>query len=115
MSMDEEESLIKWLVDLGILRDLGYNEIFGDHIYQIDDTANDFIPGLKEQHRLDVNQAVFDLWNLEMIDIRFDDDGEPLISLNENSTNTDKINSIEDEALRSQMLLLISIFNERFK
>ena len=115
MSMDDEESLIKWLVDLGILKDLGYNEIFGDHIYQIDDAADDFIPGLKKKHNLDVNQSVFDLWNLEMIDIRFDDDGEPLISLNENSTNTDKINAIDDEELRSQMLLLISIFNERFK
>lgn len=112
--MSQEEDPLQWLIDLGILKDLGYNEVVGDNLYKISDDADDYIPGLKGKHKRNVSQAVFDLWELEMIDVSFDQTGEPLVALNENSLDRDKINSIEDIDLKMQMLMLISIFDQHF-
>jgi hypothetical protein len=50
-----------------------------------------------------------------MIDLSFDDEGEPLIALNKNSFNQDKIDAIEDDALKSYLFLIIDVFEKHFK
>jgi hypothetical protein len=50
-----------------------------------------------------------------MLDIIFDDNGEPLVSLNKNSMNEEKIESIEDPSLRYEMYAIIQAFINRNK
>jgi hypothetical protein len=49
-----------------------------------------------------------------MLDVTFGDDGEPLVGLNKNSTDPEKIEAIEDEGLRTQMYMIVSIFSSYF-
>lgn len=113
--MDEEDKdIIKFLVDLGILKEMGYSEELGENLYYIEPRADEIFPALKEAQMQNINQSVFDLWELEMLDVTFNEHGEPLIGLNENSINKDKINAIEDEELRRQHIMIVSVFNEYF-
>lgn len=112
--MEDEEDIIKFLVDLGILKDLGYNEDFGDNLYYIKPEAKEVFPSLSRAQMQSINQSVFDLWELDMLNVMFDENGEPLIGLNENSLDEDKINAIENHELRKQHILIVSVFNQYF-
>jgi hypothetical protein len=111
----EEDSVIRWLIEMGLLQDLGFNDKVGDNIYYVDPEIANIFPSFKDMHKKDIGQAVFDLWNLEMIDLSFDDEGEPLIALNKNSFNQDKIDDIEDDSLKSYLFLIIDVFEKHFK
>lgn len=114
MDEKEDKDLIKFLVDMGILKDLGYNEELGENLYYIDSKADEIFPQLKQEQMKSLNQSVFDLWELEMLDVTFDENGEPLIGLNKNSLDKQKIAAIEDEELRRQHIMIVTIFDEYF-
>jgi len=110
----EAQELIEFLIKMGILKPLGYNEELDDEMYLISDDAAELMPELTKMKQQEINSAVFDLWRLDMLDVTFSDDGEPLIGLNKNSTNLEKINAIEDEELKNQMYMIVSIFYSYF-
>lgn len=114
MSEYDEEQIIKWLVDLGIIEDLGYNEELGENMYHITSEAQEYFPQLKETHLKDINQHVFDLWQINMLDVTFDDKGEPLVALNKNSLDKEKIAQIQDPELKRQMIMIISAFDDYY-
>lgn len=112
--MSEEDDIIKWLIEIGILKDLGYDEEIGDHLYYIEGENTDLFPEIMEEHQKDINEAIFDLWQLDMIDVAFDDFGDPLISLNKNSLDKNKIEQIEDPALKGKLKTIVEIFTQQF-
>lgn len=112
--MEDEEDIIKFLVDLGILKDAGYNDDIGENLYHIQPEAKDIFPSLSKAQMQSINQSVFDLWELDMLNVMFDENGEPLIGLNENSLSEDKINAIQNEDLRRQHIMIVSVFNQYF-
>jgi hypothetical protein len=111
---EEAQELIEFLIKMGILKPLGYNEELDDEMYLISDSAADLMPELPKMKQQELNSAVFDLWSLDMLDVTFGDDGEPLVGLNKNSTDPEKIEAIEDEGLRTQMYMIVSIFSSYF-
>lgn len=116
--MNEEKNtddVIQFLIDMGVLKPMGYDESIGEEMYLITQDADDFIPGLFIEKEKRLNSAIFDLWQIDMLDIIFDDNGEPLVSLNKNSMNEEKIESIEDPSLRYEMYAIIQAFINRNK
>jgi len=115
MSEDEEANeLIEFLVDMGVLRPLGYTDGDGQEMYMVTEKAEKIFPELPEMQERETNSAVFELWQIDMLDVRFDDNGDPLIALNKNSTNPEKVEMIEDESLRRQMYMILAAFLEHF-
>lgn len=114
MSKNEEEDLVKKLVEMGVIIPLGFSEETGQDMYVISDKADDLFPEIIQEQEKYINEAVFDLWNLELIDIVFDDNGEPLVGLNKNSTDREKIESIESEDLKRSMYAILLAFADTF-
>jgi hypothetical protein len=110
----EAQELIDFLIEMGILKPLGYSKEIGDEMYLISEDAAELMPELPKMKQEELNSAVFDLWKLDMLEVTFGEDGEPLIGLNKNSTNPEKIEAIEDEALKTQMYMIVSIFSSYF-
>lgn len=108
----EQDALIEYLIQMGVLKPAGYDENIGDELYILTDKALGVFPELSDIREKETNAAVFELWQRNMLDVVFDESGEPLVSLNKNSTNKDMIEAIEDESLRNQMYMIVSIFSE---
>lgn len=113
---DEEkaEDIIQYLIEMGVLKPLGYDENVGDELFLVTEEAEQIMPEIPKMRERETNSAVFDLWQLGMLDVVFDDNGEPLVSLNKNSTDKDKIEAIEDENLKNNMYMFVAIFSEYF-
>lgn len=110
----DAQGLIDFLIQMGILRPVGYDENIGEEMYMMTDKASTFFPELPKMQERETNAAVFELWQRNMLDVVFDETGEPLVSLNKNSTDKNKIEAIEEEDLRRQMYMIVSIFTERY-
>ena len=94
--------MIQYLLSIGALQWAFTNED-GEEIYRLTPDAKELVPNLYDEHIKDFNSIVFSLWNKNMIDLTFDEDGEPLIGLNENSINEEMIVDLdknEKEALK---------------
>lgn len=111
---EQDDDLIQYLVDMGIIVPLGYSEEIGQDMYKITDKAQNVFPEIVEQQTSYVNDAVFDLWNLELIDVVFDENGDALVGLNKNSLDRGKVESIENEDLKKSMYAILIAFAERF-
>ena len=112
--MSEEDDLIQFLIDMGVLKPLGYTDGDGQEMYIVTERAKEIFPELPEIQEKETNSAIFELWQMDMLDVRFDDNGDPLVALNKNSTNPDKVEMIEDESLRRQMYMILAAFLEHF-
>jgi hypothetical protein len=110
----EEESLIEKLIEMGIIIPLGFSEDHGQDMYMISDKAEEAFPELIQEQERYVNEAVFDLWNLDLVDIVFDDNGDALVGLNKNSTDKDKIEAIENDDLKRAMYAILLAFADTF-
>lgn len=111
MDFDTEQEMIDFLLSIGAIDLVGYDDD-GQEIYLISEKANEVFPSIAKLHEQEVNSAIFNLWKINMINVNFDENGEPLISLNENSLDEDKVNSIKDEELRKHMTLILAAFSQ---
>lgn len=109
----EIDEFIKLLADYGIIEEI--ESPTSEKMYLLSPEAEKLLPGITELARKELNDQVFSLWQMGMIEVYFDDFGEPVVRLNENSRNEDMINSIEDVGLRDQMVIILSIFDHYSK
>lgn len=106
----EDKEILDFLIAMGIIEPLGFSEEHNEEMYRITEKAEEIFPGIIDEQMSYLNDAVFDLWNLEMIDVVFDDNGEPLVGLNKNSLDKEKIDSIENEELKKAMNAILMAF-----
>lgn len=85
-----------------------YTEHSGENIYRFTDKAKALVPELYEAHMREFNNIVFSLWNKNVIDVVFDEEGEPLISINENSFNLESIEQLDEEEKDALNEIIIS-------
>jgi hypothetical protein len=76
--------MIEYLVEIGAL-EFVYVDENKDKIYRFTKDAKDLVPEIYSEHMKEFNNIIFSLWNKNLIDLVFDDNGEPLISINKNS------------------------------
>lgn len=114
MSEYDEDELIQWLISMGVIKEVGYNEDLGENMYQITPEAQQYLPELKKTYLQEINQSVFELWQMNMLDVTFDEKGEPMVALNKNSLDKEKIKQIQDPELKAQMVMIISAFDDYY-
>ena len=111
---EDDDELIKFLIDMGIIEPMGIGEGTKDELFYVTEKAQQSFPQLVEEQEKFINDAVFKLWQLGFLEVVFNDDGEVLVGLNENSTKLDEVGNIEDEELKKAMLGILLIFGEKF-
>jgi hypothetical protein len=111
---DEVNKFIDFLVEMGVLKPMGFNVDIGEDLFIITEEAADIIPEIPKIREKETNQAIFELWQRNMLDVVFDEEGMPMVSLNKNSTDKEKIEEIDDPILKNQMYMIVSIFSDYF-
>lgn len=89
-----EDELIEYLLSIGAL-EFSFFDDDGSKVYKLTPQAKELVPNLYDEHIKDFNSKVFSLWNREMLDLSFDDDGDPLIAVNQNSYDEEKVKGLE--------------------
>jgi hypothetical protein len=92
--VDLDDELIEYLLALGVL-EYQLKDEDGNPIYRLTKEAEDLVPEIYKTHMQEFNAGIFSLWTKDMIDIVFDEDGDPMIGLNENSENSEKISYLD--------------------
>lgn len=111
---DEYESYIDFLISLGVIKEVGKDPHDGQILYNFSDDAEDFIPGVGAMQMQELNSSIFELWKMELIDVAFDRNGEPLVALNENSISKEKIKNINDPELERTLRMIVWAFADKF-
>lgn len=91
-----EEELVQYLLSIGALEYV-FDDEDGEAIYRLTPEAKDLVPDLYEEHMKDFNSVVFSLWSKNLINVVFDEDGEPLIGINDNTTNENMIKELDKQ------------------
>ena len=91
-----EDELIEYLLSIGALEYV-FTDEDGDPIYRLTPEAKDLVPDLYEEHMKDFNSVVFSLWSKNLVDVVFDEDGEPMIGLNANTDNAEMIKKLDKQ------------------
>ena len=97
--MDNE--MIEFLKSIGAIEDAG------DGNYRLTDAASEFVPEVVKTHEAQFNNDVFSLWMNGMLELVFDEDGDPMIDLSEDSRNEElkKERLTKQEASTLEMIL----------
>lgn len=106
MGGNMEEELIQYLLSIGAL-ELVSEDSNKNPIYRLTEEAKDLVPELYQEHMKDFHMAAFSLWSKGLINIVFDDAGEPLIGLNENSANFEKTKDLPKNEKRALQEMLV--------
>lgn len=88
--------MIEYLVEQGVLEVIYYDED-DNPVYRMTAKAQEVVPELWNEHIREFNFHSFTLWMKDMIDIRFDEEGDPLVGLNENSSDIEKIKTLTSQ------------------
>ena len=99
MNMDNE--MIEFLKSIGAIEDAG------DGNYRLTEAATEYVPEVVKSHEAQFNNDVFSLWMNGMLELVFDEDGDPMIDLSEDSRNEDlkKERLTKQEASTLEMIL----------
>lgn len=74
MDKDEAEHIIDSLIERGALEMTGVDKD-GDVIYRVTEKCKDLFPELYYEHMKQTDDIAFSLWQKDLVDIRFTDDG----------------------------------------
>ena len=88
---EEIERNIEHLIEMGFIEKAGYDVESHQETYRVTEKGKQIFPEMYEESVAVFNQACFNLWNKGMIEMAFDLDGMPMVSLNKNSFNEEKI------------------------
>lgn len=82
-----DKDMIEFLKSIGAIEELpGGN-------YRLSEEAEEFVPEVVKHHEAMFNNDVFSLWINDMIDLVFDDDGDPMLDITE--TSRDEVRQYE--------------------
>lgn len=90
-SEEEIDKIIQDYVKRGWLEEVGIDSETGEQSYRITEEGKRILPEMYEESIAVYNMACFKLWEKNMINLTFDDEGMPLVALNRNSFDEEKI------------------------
>ena len=82
-----DESMMEFLKSIGAIEEITPGN------YRLTDEAQEYIPDVVKQHESQFNNDVFSLWINGMLELVFDEDGDPMIDLSE--TSRDEVRQYE--------------------
>ena len=92
-----DEFILEHMLEKGFVEIAGYDPETGENTYRVTQLGRQAIPELHEEAMSHLNAVSFSLWQKDMIDLAFDDEGMPRISLNKNSFDESKITELTQE------------------
>jgi len=97
MAGEIEKEDLEYFLAIGAL-EFSHTNQNGEDIYRLTKEAKEIAPEFYEEQVKDLNSVVFSLWSKGIIEISFDDSGDPLIGLQQNTGELlEKIDLDEDE------------------
>lgn len=109
-NFDEDDERIKmfidFMVELGALEIVGYDQKSDSFTYSITPKMKELIPEFFEEHKKFINQIAFDLWNKGHVEIQFEESG-PLVMLKENVDYPSILDTLKEE----ERMFLENMFN----
>jgi hypothetical protein len=103
--MDRED--IEYFLSIGAL-EFSYVNEDGEDIYSLTEDAIELAPELYEEQMKKFNEVIFSLWRKDIIDIMFDDEGEPMISLHQDTGELLKTVVLDEEEKETLEEILIA-------
>ena len=99
--MNENEEMMEFLKSIGAVE-----EIEGG--FRLTEAAKQTVPELVKKHESHFNNDVFSLWMNDMLDLNFDDNGEPMIDLSDISRDEEMqiLLLTNQEKLTLEMIIL---------
>jgi hypothetical protein len=91
--MDKDD--IEYFLSIGALEFSCVNER-GEEIYSLTDKAREIAPELYLEQMKNFNEIIFSLWRKDILEITFDEDGEPMISITKGKEEFD-ISDLDEE------------------
>jgi predicted transcriptional regulator len=85
------DQILEVLIEKGLVEEAGIDIESGQQTYRITDKGKQALPEIYEESLAMHNMACFSLWDKNMINLSFDKDGLPLVALNKNSFDEEKI------------------------
>ncbi len=79
VSEEDLSNLILQLIEMGALEVRGYDSISNQFIYNLTPKCQEIMPDLFEEHFKMINELAFRLWNKDIIDLTFDNNGIPMV------------------------------------
>ena len=99
--MHENKEMMEFLKSIGAIE-----EVEGG--FRLTESAANTVPEMVKKHESNFNNDVFSLWMSDMIDLNFDEDGEPMIDLSDISRDEEMqlLLLTNQEKLTLEMIIL---------
>lgn len=110
-SDDDIDDVLDGLIKRGLIEEAGIDPESGQQTYRITEKGKQVIPEMYEESISMNNMICFSLWEKDMIKLSFDEeDGLPLVALNKNSFDEEKIKLLPEaeKFVLKQLVLTIS-------
>jgi hypothetical protein len=111
MAGEIEKEDIEYFLAIGAL-EFCYTNKDGEEIYKLTKEAKIIAPEFYYDQIKELNSVVFSLWNKGVIEVSFDDDGDPLIGLPENMGDFLRNNDLEKEELDLVEEIILSWYSK---
>jgi hypothetical protein len=109
--MDNPDDFMEYLLEIGALEKIGYDEHTQQNVYRVTEMADEFIPEFTEYYFSELNTEVFFLWQNEYVDIIFDEEGEPMVTPLDKAYEEDTYKELSPESLFI-LKQILAIFEE---
>ena len=99
--MHENKEMMEFLKSIGAIE-----EVEGG--FRLTESAVNTVPDMVKKHEQNFNNDVFSLWMNDMLDLNFDEDGEPMIDLSDISRDEEMqlLLLTNQEKLTLEMIIL---------
>jgi hypothetical protein len=91
-----DKDTVDYLLSIGAI-ELAFVDSDGEEIYKMTKEAEKLVPEMYKEYMKTFNATLFLLWEKNLIDIVFDEDGEPLVGLNESSLDLTKVDDLQGD------------------
>jgi hypothetical protein len=98
MDTSNEYSLLEYLIKIGAVKKIFNNSSYEDE-FVMTNKCDKFIPELPKKFSRDFQEEIFTLWQLDLLDILFDQEGKHIIKINNNSFNSETIKELSIETV----------------
>jgi predicted transcriptional regulator len=116
MEYNEEEidEVLESLIKKGLVEEAGIDLESGQQTYRITDRGKQILPEFYEESLALHNMTCFSLWNKDMINMSFDENGLPMVALNKNSFDQEKVKLLPEieRFVLNQLVATISDITE---
>lgn len=105
--MNENDEMMEFLKSIGAVE-----EIEGG--FRLTEAAKQTVPELVKKHESHFNNDVFSLWMNDMLDLNFDDNGEPMIDLSDISRDEEMQLLLLTQQEKLTLEMIIMQYDKRF-